>query len=136
VTVFTDGTINEIRREPPSGAAPLAIVPTPTGGSRFEISENISNGQIDYIIGFTPNTTKIGLDLRLDLDGDGNLEQRRDFVWLTADGVTFKHPLSNPFVLHFPAGFFLQFEGHLRVCITFNLGPDFSVTLCIHWRDL
>ncbi|MBI1743274.1 DUF4384 domain-containing protein [Candidatus Acetothermia bacterium] len=136
ITIFTDGTINEIRRDPPSGTAPLGIVPTPTGGSQLELNENISTGRIDYIIGFAPDTTKIGLDLRLDVDGDGNLEQRSDFVWLTADGSVLKHPLSDPLVLQFPARLFVPFDNNLRVCVTFSLGSDFSVTFCVNWRDL
>jgi PKD repeat protein len=135
ITIFSDGTINEIRRDPPSGTAPQAIVPTPTGGSQFELNENISTGRIDYIIGFMPSTSKLGLELRLDLDGDGDLEKRTDFVWLTADGAVLKHPLSNPFVLQFPAGFLLPFD-NLRICLTFSLGPEFSVTFCVSWRDL
>ncbi len=135
ITIFTDSTINEIRRDPPTGAAPLGIVPTPTGGSSLEINENISTGRVDYIIGFAPNTTKLGLELKLDVDGDSALEKRSDFVYLTADGTILKKAPSNPLILFFSAGLLMPFD-NVRVCVTFNLGPDFSVSLFLNWRDL
>jgi PKD repeat protein len=135
INFFSDSTISEIRRDPPTGTAPLGIVPTPAGGSSLEINENISTGRIDYIIGFAPNTTKLGLELKLDLDGDGNLEKRSNFVYLTADGTVLKNPPSNPMILLFTAGLFVPLD-NVRICGALNLGADFSVTFCFNWRDL
>jgi len=127
----TDGTFTFVDQQVSGPAAPLGIVPVPVG-NRLELSGKVRSGSITYIIGVSRDATKIKFDLRLDIDGDGVMERRTDFVYL---GPDLKHPPSNPFVLSFPAGTLLPFI-QLQVCLVLVDVPGFKFIICFNLGSL
>ena len=101
IELGTDGTFQGVNRSATGGVAPLGIIPTPTGGGKsltFEGSLQI--GSIDY--SFTaPGADKIRMSLKLDIDGDGTLDQSTSFVYLRYSMV---HPPYAPFVIGLAEG--------------------------------
>ena len=127
----TDGAFTSVSRQVSGNVSPQGIVPGPVGNT-LELAGTIRNGRIDFIIGIAPHTTKIKFDLRLDTNGDGLLERSKDFVFL---GSQLKHPLSNPFVISFPAGRLIPFV-EIQICITFGNLPGFQFIICFRFGSL
>jgi hypothetical protein len=127
----TDGSFTSVDRQVAGNVSPQGIVPAPVGNT-LELTGTIRSGRIDFIIGISPNTTKIKFDLRLDINGDGIMERSKDFVFL---GSQLKHPLSNPFVISFPAGRLIPFV-EVQVCITLIDMPGFQFIICFRFSSL
>jgi len=128
----TDGFFTSVERRTSGNVSPQGIVPSPVNEQRLDLSGTIRDGRIDYIIGLSQNASKIRFDLRLDIDGDGQLERQRDFVFL---GTELKHPPSNPFVISFPAGQLLPFV-EVQVCLVLVDVPGFQFILCFRFGSL
>ena len=131
IQLETDGQFVSIQQQMSGNVAPQGIVPQPVG-STLEISGAVGSGRIDYIIGISPNATKIKFKLLLDTNGDGTLERSRNFVYL---GSQFKHPPSNPFVISFPAGRLIPFV-QIQVCLTLIDVPGFQFIICFNFSSL
>lgn len=127
----TDGRFTSLEHHVMGRATPLGLVPVPTGNT-LELTGSVRDGAILYIIGISPSTTSIKFDLRLDIDGDGNLERRTDFVFI---GDQLKRPPSNPFALRFEAGRLIPFI-EIQICIVLVDQPGFRFIICFRFRDL
>jgi len=96
IELGTDGTFQNVNQTAGSGVAPLGIIPTPTeGGKSLTFEGSLQSGSIDYT--FTaPGADKIRMSLKLDIDGDGTLDESTAFVYLRYSMV---HPPYAPFVV-------------------------------------
>jgi PKD repeat protein len=126
----TDGTFRRVERRAMGEAVPLGIVPVPHDNT-LTLTGSVTTGRVDYYIRVSPDATKIKFDLRMDIDGDGILERRRDFVYL---GPELKNPPSMPFVIGFEPGRLIWWE--LRICVVLVDQPGFRFMICFNWRDL
>ncbi|HCP32156.1 TPA: hypothetical protein DIT45_02780 [Candidatus Acetothermia bacterium] len=97
----TDGSFENVNQSTSGGVVPLGIVPTPTeGGKTLTFQESLRSGSIDYT--FTVSSAKsIWMSLKLDIDGDGDLEEVPSFIYLRNLMV---HPPTAPFVVGLPSG--------------------------------
>jgi len=97
----TDGSFKNVNQTISGGVAPMGIVPTPTeGGKTLTFQESLSSGSIDHT--FTVSNAKsIWMSLKLDIDGDGDLEESPSFIYLRYRMV---HPLTAPFVVGLQSG--------------------------------
>jgi len=97
----TDGSFENVNQTISGGVAPMGIVPTPTeGGKTLTFQESLSSGSIDYT--FTVSSAdSIWMSLKLDIDGDGDLEEVPSFIYLRYRMV---HPLTAPFVVGLQSG--------------------------------
>ncbi len=123
----TDGAFVSIEQQIAGNVAPQGVVPVPANQQTLQLSGAIRSGRIDYIIGVSPNTTKVKFDLRLDINGDGILERRTDFVYL---GSQLRHPPSNPFVIAFSPG---QITLEVQVCLVLVDVPGFQFIICFRF---
>jgi len=131
ILLETDGRFTSLEQQVIGNATPLGLLPVPSGNT-LELNGSVRDGAILYIIGISSTTTKIKFDLRLDIDGDGNLERRTDFVFI---GDQLKRPPSNPFVLKFSAGTLIPFI-EIQICIVLVDQPGFQFIICFRFRDL
>ena len=127
----TNGRFTSLEQQVIGNATPLGLLPVPSGNT-LELNGIVRDGAILYIIGISSSTTAIKFDLRLDTDGDGNLERRTDFVFI---GDQLKRPPSNPFVLKFQAGTLIPFI-EIQICIVLVDQPGFQFIICFRFRDL
>lgn len=132
ILLETDGRFTSVERRVSGNVAPQGIVPGPVNEQRLDLVGTVRTGRIDYIIGLSPGATKIKFDLRLDIDGDGQLERDRGFVFL---GNQMKHPPSNPFVISFPAGQLAPFL-EIKVCLVLVDQPGFQFIICFRFGSL
>lgn len=104
----------------------MGIVPTPTeGGRTLTFKESLSSGSIDYT--FTVSSAKsIWMSLKLDIDGDGDLEESSTFIYLRYRMV---HPLTAPFVVGLPRGS----SGPLVPSMNFMVGHAFTYTSTVRF---
>ena len=129
----TDGLFTSVEQQTFSGSSIVGqgIVPVPVSNS-LDLNGTIRNGRIEYIIGFSFNASKIKFNLRLDTNGDGQLERQRSFVFL---GAQLKNPPSNPFVITFTAGTLLPFTS-INVCLVVIDVPGFQFLICSPFGSL
>ncbi len=122
----TDGSFENVNQTISGGVAPMGIVPTPTeGGKTLTFQESLSSGSIDHT--FTVSNAKsIWMSLKLDIDGDGTLEESPSFVYLRNFMV---HPLSAPFVVGLPSGS----SGPLVPRMNFRIGHAFTYTSTVRF---
>jgi PKD repeat protein len=101
----TDGTFQNVNQSTSGGVAPMGIVPSPTQQGKSLLFEgSLQTGNVDYT--FTAaNAESIWMSLKLDIDGDGDLDESTGFVYL------------RNMMVHPPAGFF------------FSAGVPFAVKL-------
>jgi hypothetical protein len=131
IILEADGVFTSVERTVSGNVAPQGIVPAPVG-NLLDLTGTVRSGRVDYVIGFSPNTSKIKFDLRLDTNGDGQMERRRDFVFL---GAQLKNPPSNPFVIVFPPGQLLPFV-EIQVCLVLIDQPGFQFIICFRFSSL
>jgi hypothetical protein len=99
----------------------LGIIPTPTTSGKTLVFEGfVQSGSMDYT--FTvPGSTSLWMSLKLDINGDGSLEESASFVYLRNSLV---HPPANPFVVGLPSGY----SGALVPSLNFRIGTSVSYT--------
>ncbi|HAF70174.1 MAG: PKD domain containing protein [Acetothermia bacterium 64_32] len=96
----TDGGFVSVTTE--AGPAPLGLVPEPTNeGWRVAFEGAVASDRITYTFR-VQGATSIYMDLRLDIDGDGDLDRSPGFVHLRQLMVS---PPANPFVVGVPEGY-------------------------------
>ena len=97
----TDGTFRNVNQSTGGGVAPLGIIPTPTEGGRTLLFEGtLQSGSLDYTFSVS-NSQSIWMSLKLDTDGNGNLEESANFIYLRQAMV---HPPTALFVVGLPQG--------------------------------
>jgi PKD repeat protein len=111
----TDGSFQGVNQSTTAGVAPLGVLPTPRDGGKTLLFEgSLSSGSVDYT--FTAaGSTSLWMSLKLDTDGNGTLEQSRNFVYLRGLMV---RPPTVPFVVGLPEGT----SGSLVPSINFRIG--------------
>ncbi|MGC9530023.1 MAG: PKD domain-containing protein [Candidatus Bipolaricaulaceae bacterium] len=115
----TDGTFLGVSTD--SGPAPLGLVPEPTEeGWRVVFDGSVSAGRVTYTFRVS-GASSIYMDLRLDIDGDGDLDRSPGFVHLRQRMVS---PPTNPFVLGVPEGY----EGPFSPSLDFRIGTALTYT--------
>ncbi len=121
IELRTDGQFTGVNETWSGGVAPMGIIPTPSTSGKTVIFENsIQSGSADYT--FTiPSATTMWLSFKMDLNGDGVLEESTSFVYLRALMV---HPPANPFVVGLPSGA----TGPLVPSMNFRIGTALSYT--------
>jgi|Deesub1362B_J571_1020462.scaffolds.fasta_scaffold06339_2 PKD repeat protein len=109
----TDGTFVGVRTE--AGPSPLGLIPEPTDeGWRVIFTGSVTSNRITYVFR-VQNATSIFMDLRLDMDGDGDLERSAGLVRLRRWMV---NPPFNPLVVGLPEGH----PGPLTPELNFRIG--------------
>ena len=131
IELETDGQFVSLQQQG-TGVAPQGIVPQPAGGATLTIEGAVGTGRVDYIVGISPDASKVKFRLLMDIDGDGQLERSRNFVYL---GSPLKHPPSNPFVLSFPPGRLTPFA-QVDVCLVLIDVPGFQFIVCFNFSSL
>jgi PKD repeat protein len=102
IELRTDGSFLGVNQSTSGGVAPLGIVPTPTDSGKTLVFEgSLRSGSIDVTFTVAGTTKSIWMSLRLDLDGNGTLEESPSLVYLRGFMV---HPPVVPFVVVRPSG--------------------------------
>ena len=100
IELRTDGEFINVATD--AGPVPLGLIPEPVSeGWRLVFEGSVTSGRITHSFQVR-NATSIYLDLRLDMDGDGNLDRSPGFVRLRHLMVS---PPTNPLVVGSPEGF-------------------------------
>ena len=102
IELRTDGSFLGVNQSTSGGVAPLGIVPTPTDSGKTLVFEgSLQSGSIDVTFTVAGTTKSIWMSLKLDLDGNGTLEESPSLVYLRGFMV---HPPVVPFVVVRPSG--------------------------------
>lgn len=102
-----------------AGLSPLGLVPEPVSeGWRMVLEGSVTSNRITYTFQVR-NAESIHFDLRLDIDGDGDLERSAGFVHLRRLMVS---PPTNPFVVGIPEGY----TGPFVPSINFRVGQAYA----------
>ena len=135
----TDGSFQNVNRSTTGGVSPLGIVPTPIDSGKTLLFEgSLGSGgvsplgiiptpiasSVDYTFTLSSSSTYIWMSLKLDIDGNGVLEESPGFVYLRAHMV---HPPTAPFVVGLGYGG----SGPLIPSMNFWVGYMFELGL---WR--
>ncbi len=124
--LLTDGNFQNVNQSTSGGVAPLGIVPTPTEGGRTLLFEgSLQSGSVDYTFSVS-NAKSIWMSLKLDTDGDGDLEEGSSFVYLRH---TMVHPPATPFVVGLPEGS----SGPLVPSMNFRIGRALQYTSAVRF---
>jgi PKD repeat protein len=101
IELRTDGTFENVNDPSGSPVIPLGLTPTPLGGDWTVTFEgSILSGSVDYTFR-VPDSTSIWMSLKLDVDGNGTLDETTSFVYLRHSLV---RPPSVPMVVGLPRG--------------------------------
>ncbi len=96
IELRSDGNITGVNEVWSGGVAPLGIIPTPVPSGKTVVLEGaLQAGSVDY--SFTiPDSTSMYMSLKMDTNGDGTLEESKNFVYLR--GLMVQSPY-NPLVV-------------------------------------
>jgi PKD repeat protein len=122
----TDGSFQGVSQAPSGPVVPLGVLPTPTEGGKTLVFEgSIQSGSVDYT--FTVSGSKsIWMSLKLDINGDGSLDESQSFVYLRDLMV---HPLAVPLVVGLPSGS----SGPLVPSMNFRVGRAITYTSSVRF---
>ena len=122
----TDGSFQGVSQAPSGPVVPLGVLPTPTEGGKTLVFEgSIQSGSVDYT--FTVSGSKsIWMSLKLDINGDGSLDESQSFVYLRDLMV---HPPAVPLVVGLPSGS----SGPLVPSMSFRVGRAITYTSSVRF---
>ncbi len=122
----TDGSFQGVNQSTSGGVVPLGVIPTPTeGGKTLVFNGSLQAGSADYT--FTvPNSKSVWMSLKLDINGDGTLDESESFVYLRTMMV---HPPVAPFVVGLPSGS----SGPLVPSMNFRVGRGLTYTSSVRF---
>jgi len=126
IELRTDGgSFQGANQSTSGGVVALGVVPTPTdGGKTLVFDGSLQSGSVDYT--FTvPNSTSVWMSLKLDIDGNGSLDESDSFVYLRQFMV---HPPAVPLVV----GFIYGNSGPLVPSTNFRVGRAFAYSISDH----
>jgi len=116
----TDGKFTEI-----SCSDGNVHVPSPSeGGKTLIITGKIQRASIDYQFKI-PGAKTLYMDLKFDMDGDGQLDESTQFIFLRHSEV---NPPVTPFVIGLPAGI----VGPLEPGMNFRIGRAVQYSSSVH----
>jgi len=126
IELRTDGTFENINDPSGSPVIPLGLTPTPVGGGwTVTFDGSIQNGSVDYTFR-VPDSESIWMSLKLDLNGDGTLDETTSFVYLRHSLV---RPPSVPMVVGLPRGS----SNELLPGLDFRIGTAARYTEISRW---
>jgi len=122
----TDGSFQGVNQSTSGGVVPLGVVPTPTdSGKTLVFNGSLQAGSADYT--FTvPSSKSVWMSLKLDINGDGILDESESFVYLRTMMV---HPPVAPFVVGLPSGS----TGPLVPSMNFRVGRALTYTSTVRF---
>jgi len=122
----TDGSFQGVNQSTSGGVVPLGVVPTPTdSGKTLVFNGSLQAGSADYT--FTvPSSKSVWMSLKLDINGDGILDESESFVYLRTMMV---HPPVAPFVVGLPSGS----TGPLVPSVNFRVGRALNYTSTVRF---
>ncbi len=122
----TDKSFSGVNQATSGGVVPLGVIPTPTDGGKTLVFEgSLQNGSVDYTF-TTPQSESIWMSLKLDIDGNGTLDESTSFVYLRTFMV---HPPKVPFVVGLQKGD----SGPLVPSINFRVGTALTYTASVRF---
>jgi len=122
----TDGSFQGVNQSTSGGVVPLGVVPTPTdSGKTLVFNGSLQAGSADYT--FTvPSSKSVWMSLKLDINGDGMLDESESFVYSRTMMV---HPPVSPFVVGLPSGS----TGPLVPSMNFRVGRALTYTSSVRF---
>jgi hypothetical protein len=122
----TDGSFQTVDQSTSGGVVPLGVVPTPTeSGKTIVFDDSLQSGSVDYTFR-VPSSSSIWMSLKLDMNGDGLLDESASFVYLRGMMV---HPPVAPFVVGLPSGS----SATLVPSMDFRIGRALSYTSSVRF---
>jgi PKD repeat protein len=122
----TDGSFQTVDQSTSGGVVPLGVVPTPTeSGKTLVFDDSLQSGSVDYTFR-VPSSSSIWMSLKLDMNGDGSLDESASFVYLRGMMV---HPPVAPFVVGLPSGS----SATLAPSMNFRVGRAISYTSSVRF---
>ena len=122
----TNGAFQDVNEPSGGGVFPLGLIIDPPADEKTLIFEgSIAEGSIDHTFR-VPTSRSVWMSLKLDIDGDGILDESTSFVYLRHLLV---HPRSVPLVVGLPSGSTAQ----LTPSIDFRLGFAASYQDPTYW---
>lgn len=126
IELRTDQTFQNVNEPSSGGVIPLGLVIDPTDGGKTLLFEgSISSGSIDHTFR-VPDSKSVWMSLKLDVNGDGVLDESSSFVYLRHSLV---HPPGVPMVVGLPSGF----TGELLPTLDFRVGTAATYTESVRW---
>jgi PKD repeat protein len=126
IELRTDGTFKSVNQAPSGPVVPLGVVPTPTdSGKTLVFQGKLTSGSVDYTFSVS-GSKSIWMSLKLDVNGDGSLDESPSFVYLRGSMV---HPPTVPFVVGLPEGA----TGQLVPSMNFRIGSAITYTSTVRF---
>ncbi len=126
IELRTDGSFQNVNQAASGPVVPLGVVPTPTNAGKTLVFEgNLTSGSVDYTFSVS-GSKSIWMSLKLDMNGDGTLDESSSFVYLRGWMV---HPLAVPFVVGLPDGA----SGPLVPSMNFRIGTAITYTSAVRF---
>jgi len=126
IELRTDGAFVDVNDEFDGGVIPLGLVIEPQEGEKTVVFEgSLASGSVDHTFR-VPDSNSIWMDLKLDMDGDGTLDQSTSFIYLRHALV---NPPDAPMVVGLPSGS----SAELLPTIDFRIGSAVTYTETARW---
>ena len=122
----TDGSFQGVNQSTSGGVVPLGVIPTPTDSGKTVVFDgSLQAGSADYT--FTvPSSKSVWMSVKLDMNGDGILDESESFVYLRTMMV---HPPAAPFVVGLSSGS----SGPLVPSMNFRVGRALTYTSSVRF---
>ncbi|HHR85626.1 MAG TPA: PKD domain-containing protein, partial [Candidatus Acetothermia bacterium] len=122
----TDGSFQGVNQSTSGGVVPLGVIPTPTdSGKTLVFDGSLQAGSADYTFS-VPSSKSVWMSLKLDMNGDGILDESESFVYLRTMMV---HPPAAPFVVGLSSGS----SGPLVPSMNFRVGRALTYTSSVRF---
>ncbi len=122
----TDGSFTNVNRSTSGGVAPMGIIPAPSdSGKTLVFDGSLQQGSVDYTFKVS-GSKSIYMNLKLDVNGDGTLDESAGFIHLRSLMV---NPPTAPFVVGLPQGS----TGPLVPSMNFRIGRALQYTATVRF---
>lgn len=126
IELRSDAPFQDVNDTFDGGVIPLGLVIEPPEGEKTLVFEGqISTGSVDHTFR-VPDSESVWMDLKLDIDGDGDLESSSSFVYLRHSLV---RPPDVPMVVGLPRGS----TAELLPALDFRIGTAATYTESVRW---
>ena len=122
----TDGSFTNVNRSESGGVAPMGVIPSPSdSGKTLVFDGSLQQGRVDYTFKVS-GSKSIYMSLKLDVDGNGTLDESPGFIHLRDLMV---NPPTAPFVVGLPQGS----SGPLVPSMNFRIGRALQYTSTVRF---
>ena len=122
----TDGSFTNVNRSESGGVAPMGVIPSPSdSGKTLVFDGSLQQGRVDYTFKVS-GSKSIYMSLKLDVDGNGTLDESPGFIHLRDLMV---NPPTAPFVVGLPQGS----SGPLVPSVNFRIGRALQYTSTVRF---